>query len=121
MSEAEKAVTRRDDGAGWDFVCPRRTPDGVAMLCGPQGEDHPFVSDRWPTKKSAVARGEEHLREHDAGEEMLAARRRGEITPQEHDEKLQAARMSELHVFREKHGLYVDAEGIARVKDEGPK
>lgn len=62
MAEADKAVqaVENEDGVTtYDFVCPR--PAG----CG--GDDGPFQSTRWPTKKVAAERGAQHLAEHDEG------------------------------------------------------
>src|SRR4051794_6632681 len=53
----DDAVTQAKDGT-WTFQCP-----GIAgSPCGDKGVG--FVSAEWPTKKTATARGEEHLDEH---------------------------------------------------------
>jgi hypothetical protein len=80
VSKLDNAVAETD--AGWDFVCP--VTDGT---CGANGT--PFTSTGWPSKKTALARGQEHLDDH-AG------------TP-----------MSSLEAFRAKHGLAVTDDGKA--------
>jgi hypothetical protein len=49
MSVPEKALSQSGDA--WDFQCPG---------CE-------FVSTGWPTKKSAMARGAQHVNEHESG------------------------------------------------------
>lgn len=59
----------------------------------PVGTCAPFVSSQWPTKATALARGREHALEHAEGKPM-----------------------TDLHEFREAHGLTVDADGRAVAK-----
>lgn len=66
-----------------------RRDDGWAFQCPrTDGTCAPFTSTGWPTKASAVARLTEHEAEHT------------DRTP-----------MSDLHDFREKHGLTLNADG----------
>lgn len=52
--------TEKDPETGyWVFECPDNIPE---YQC--------FRSTGWPTKKAAEARGAEHMKEHDTGEEM---------------------------------------------------
>ena len=59
---AAAAVDQDSDGT-WRFTCPH--PAG----CGADGDDGhvSFISSQWPQKGHAVARGQEHLDEHDTG------------------------------------------------------
>lgn len=77
----DQSVARGDEG--WDFRCP-----GVSG--SPCGGEEPFASTGWPTKASALARGQEHFDDH-----------RG------------VAPMSTLEDFRAKHGLGVTEDGKA--------
>lgn len=70
----EDAVTEGD--GGWDFHCP--VTDGS---CGTEGAS--FSSTGWPTKKAALARGQEHFDDHKG-----------------------VAPMSTLEDFREAQGLF---------------
>ena len=89
MSALEDAVTEGPDG--WAFRCP-----GFAdNFCGN------WSSSQWPTKKLALARGREHLDEH---AEYTAAMAEG----RDPDPSMFT---TQLHVFREKHGLTVNDDG----------
>lgn len=83
----EDAVFSPDDGATWTFLCP------VTNGCG-EPEGRGFLSEGWPTRKVALARGQQHFDEHK------------DLDP-----------MPELAVFRAEHGLSVDAEGVVTVED----
>jgi hypothetical protein len=86
MSVLDKAVSK-GDGETWDFRCP-----GVSD--SPCGQDEPFASTGWPTKKAATARGAQHFAEH-----------KGEGV------------MQELHEFRKDQGLVVNDDGTVSVED----
>lgn len=81
----DKAVSVGPEG--YDFQCP-----GVkGSLCGDLAVGgKPFVSTGWPTKKAALARGEQHFAEH-----------RGD------------GPMQMLEDFRADQGLAVNAKGQA--------
>lgn len=83
----EASVTH--NAGGWDFVCP------ITSGCGNPGTGESFTSREWPTKKHALARGQQHLDEH-AGRGV----------------------MQELHNFRVANGLSVNSEGKAVVDDD---
>ena len=78
----DKAVTGSSD-AGWDFSCP-------GVQGSPCGDEVPFASTGWPSKKVALARGQEHFDEH-----------KGDGV------------MSSLDDFRTKHKLGVTDDGVA--------
>lgn len=83
----EDAVTTPDDGGSWDFRCPVNTGCGEPGGAG-------FESTGWPTRKVALARGQQHFYEHT------------ELAP-----------MQSLDDFRRDQGLTVDADGVVTVKD----
>lgn len=77
----DQAVTQNSDD-GWDFHCP-----GIqGSACGDVGV--PFSSTGWPTKKAALARGQQHFDDHKG------------IAP-----------MQELAEFRRDQGLVVNPDG----------
>lgn len=87
----QDSVSSPDDGTTWDFQCP-----GIAnSKCGDPETGQPFHSDGWPTKKVALARGQEHFDEHKG-----------------------VAVTSSLEEFRAKHGLGVNLETGLAVKLE---
>lgn len=57
MSVLDKSVTQNENG--WDFECPNIQ----GSPCGEPG-GRGFLSTGWPTKKAALARGQEHFDEH---------------------------------------------------------
>lgn len=61
----DDAVTQSENGL-WDFRCPGFSDS----RCGAGGV--PFYSTGWPTQKTALARGNDHLNEHKLGEETRA-------------------------------------------------
>lgn len=80
MSLLDKSATKAADDT-WTFTCP-----GVKdSRCGDPVTGQTFTSSGWPTKKTALARGQEHFDEH-----------------------LGKAVTSSLEEFRAKHGLVVD-------------
>lgn len=85
MTILSDSLSQEEDGT-WTFQCP-----GVAGdRCG---DEVPFRSSGWPTKKSASARGQQHFGAH-----------KGDP-------------MQELHDFRVEQGLVVDDDGVVRVED----
>jgi hypothetical protein len=85
----EASVAEQRDGTWW-FRCP-----GVrGSLCGDLATGTPFLSAGWPTKKAALARGQQHFDEHKG------------IAP-----------MQELEEFRRDQGLSVAADGSVTVED----
>lgn len=115
----------------WDFICPGVIGDPCS---GPNENPPTYRTSLWPTKKIAIERGKEHLISHAAKPEI--ARLRDEIImadqnapgfenirPEDKAAELAAllteARMSELHAFREKHGLTaVEGHNAAMLKPE---
>jgi hypothetical protein len=92
VSKVLDSATERADDDSWTFQCP-----GVAgSPCGDPG-GRPFHSSGWPTKKTAEARGQQHLDEHEGGEPM-----------------------PELADFRAEHGLTAHEDGThaVRIEDE---
>lgn len=85
MTLLDKAVTK--DGETWGFQCPGVKGDRC-------GEDVPFASTGWPTKKSAAARGAQHFAEH-----------KGDGV------------MQEIGEFRKDQGLVVADDGSVSVED----
>jgi hypothetical protein len=84
----DQAVTQSGDT--WDFQCP-----GVqGSPCGDPATGQPFVSTGWPTKKAALARGQQHFAEH-----------KGE------------GAMQELDAFRRDQGLVVNDDGSVSVEE----
>lgn len=82
------AVTRAKDES-WTFQCPGVDGDP----CGDQGTGQPFVSSGWPTKKTAEARGAQHLASHEDGDVMAS-----------------------LEEFRAEHDLTSHSDGVRAVK-----
>ena len=85
MTILNDAVSQEDDGT-WVFRCPGFLGDD----CGP------FSTSGWPTRKSATARGAQHLLAHKEREPM-----------------------QELHEFRLEHGLVPvrQADGSVKVEE----
>jgi hypothetical protein len=83
----DKSVIKTDN-ATWDFQCPGVT----GSSCG--DESGPFRSTGWPMKKSALARGRQHLDEH-AGRGVSQT----------------------LEDFRRDQGLTVEIDGTVKVED----
>ena len=111
----DKAVTRSEDQTTWDFACP-----GIqGSLCGADGQ--PFTSTGWPTKATALARGQEHFDDHKLGALILTARRAAlaaDVDPAEVDvdkiiKKSGLKPMSTLEAFRAEHNLGVTEDGAA--------
>jgi hypothetical protein len=87
MGVLDKSV--KQQGGTWTFQCP-----GVrGHRCGDLGTEIPFVSSGWPTKKVALARGEQHFAEH-----------KGD------------GPMPELAEFHKQHGLVVNDDGSVSAK-----
>jgi hypothetical protein len=85
----EKSVAKNDDGT-WDFRCP----GPVDSLCGVPGGER-FKSTGWPSKKVALARGQQHFDEH-----------RGKKA------------MPQMHHFMAEHGLTTTEQGeVVRLED----
>lgn len=88
MTLLSNSVTQTDDGT-WTFQCP-----GVqGSLCGDPATGTYFSSSRWPTKKSATARGKQHFEDHKG-------------TP-----------MQDLDDFYADQGLVVGDDGMVKVED----
>lgn len=87
----QDSVSSPDDGQTWEFQCP-----GIAnSRCGNTETGQPFLSTGWPTKKTALARGQEHFDEHKG-----------------------IATTTTMEDFMTKHGLAVAADGRAvKVED----
>lgn len=115
----------------WDFICPGVVGDSCS---GPDENPPTYTSALWPTKKLATERGREHLIEHAATphkrrlrEEIIMADQNvagyEDVDPKDKIAELVALQeestMSELHAFREKHGLTaVEGSNVAALKPE---
>ena len=95
MSKVLDEAVEQVKGGTWDFQCPGVSGDPCWTTDGV-----PFRSSGWPTKKSAAARGAQHLAEHKAN---LTG---GDPQP-----------MQDLHEFRAEHGLVVNDDGSVSVED----
>lgn len=88
----QDSVTQTDDGS-WTFQCP-----GIAnSLCGDPGTGQPFHSAGWPSKKIAMARGDQHFAEHKGDGPMASLddfRAEHGLTP--HDDGTRAVRLEDL-------------------------
>lgn len=89
MSLLDDCVFKDEETGTWKFECVKPVDSPCGIPGGPG-----FVSSGWPTKKSALARGEQHFAEH-----------RGEGTVQQ------------MHEFLADQGLGVDERGGVFVKD----
>jgi hypothetical protein len=85
----DESVTSTDDGTTWDFQCPGVAGSRCGTVDGP-----PFTSTGWPSKKTALARGQEHFDEHKGNGPART-----------------------LEEFRKAHGLTVDPDGAVKVED----
>lgn len=81
----DQSVTESD--GGWDFQCP-------GVQGSPCGKEQPYSSTGWPTKKIALARGQQHFDDHKG------------IAP-----------MQELDAFRRDQGITVHEDGTVSVED----
>lgn len=89
MSKTTKLVSERVEGDGvtyYDFRCPYSTGCGVSAA-DPSAE--PFSSVGWVNRDHAVARGKQHIREHETGA----------------DPNVDTEPMQELEEFRQAHGI----------------
>lgn len=92
----EQSVTKNDAGT-WDFTCPTF----VDSPCGP------FVSTGWPTKQTAIARGQQHFDEHKGSISFVDDEHGNPV------EILEYPPMQSLEEFRAEQGIGVDDNGTA--------
>lgn len=141
-SVLDKSVSKAEDGT-WAFQCPGVKGD----LCGDQAVGGGgFRSSEWPTKDTALARGEQHFSEHRLGAEIRGALEAAESeavakalkaakNPDEVDQvavrgdvdhaavrdavvkKSKHAPMQELHDFRADKGLVVADDGSVSLEE----
>ena len=95
MSKILDEAVSENDGT-WDFQCPGVSGDPCWNADG-----LPFRSSGWPTKKSATARGAQHLAEHKAN-----------LTPDS-----EPAPMQSMDDFIREQGLVVNDDGSVSVED----